>query len=152
MRSRLPKLLHPLCGRPMIGWSVAAASEAGAGKVVVVQGPGRELEQALDRDVEFAIQAKPLGTGDAVKAAAPQFDGAMTVIVVNGDHPLISPVTLRELAEVHERPARPRRSRPLCSRPERLRPRGPGQTGRSNASSRPNRPGMPASSSSRFAR
>ena len=103
MRSQLPKLLHPLCGRPMIAWSVAAASEAGAGKVVVVEGPGRELEQVLGQGVEFAVQERARGTGDAVKAAAPLLGGAGTVIVINGDHPLISPGMLRELAEVHER-------------------------------------------------
>jgi bifunctional UDP-N-acetylglucosamine pyrophosphorylase / glucosamine-1-phosphate N-acetyltransferase len=103
MRSRLPKLLHPICGRAMIAWSVAAASDAGAGKVVVVEGPDRELEQALDHRVEFAVQERARGTADAVKAAAAQIDGADTVIVVNGDHPLVSGATLRELAEAHER-------------------------------------------------
>ena len=103
MRSRVPKLLHPLCGRPMISWSVEAACEAGAAKVVVVEGPGRELEEALDHTVEFAVQQHARGTADAVSAASPQFDGARTVIVVNGDHPLISPRTISELAEAHER-------------------------------------------------
>jgi bifunctional UDP-N-acetylglucosamine pyrophosphorylase/glucosamine-1-phosphate N-acetyltransferase len=103
MRSRVPKLLHPLCGRPMIAWSVAAATESGAGKVVVVEGPGRELEEALDHSVEFAVQQEARGTADAVKAASALLDGAGTVIVVNGDHPLISPDTIRELAEAHER-------------------------------------------------
>jgi bifunctional UDP-N-acetylglucosamine pyrophosphorylase/glucosamine-1-phosphate N-acetyltransferase len=102
MCSRLPKLLHPLCGRPMIAWSVAAATDAGAGKVVVVEGPGRELEQVLDHGVEFAVQAQPRGTADAVKSAAERFDGAGTVIVFNGDHPLIGSDTIRQLAEVHE--------------------------------------------------
>jgi bifunctional UDP-N-acetylglucosamine pyrophosphorylase/glucosamine-1-phosphate N-acetyltransferase len=87
----------------MIAWSVAAAAEAGAGKVVVVEGPGRELEEALDHRVEFAIQEQARGTADAVKAASTQFDGASTVIVMNGDHPLISAETIRELAEAHER-------------------------------------------------
>jgi bifunctional UDP-N-acetylglucosamine pyrophosphorylase/glucosamine-1-phosphate N-acetyltransferase len=103
MRSRTAKLLHPLCGRPMIAWSVAAAKRAGAARVVVVQGPGRELEEALDHGVEFAVQEQARGTADAVRAASAAFDGARTVIVVNGDHPLISAETLRELAEVHER-------------------------------------------------
>jgi bifunctional UDP-N-acetylglucosamine pyrophosphorylase/glucosamine-1-phosphate N-acetyltransferase len=103
MRSRLPKLLHPLCGRPMIAWSVAAATEAGAGTVVVVQGPGRELEEVLDHRVQFAVQDQARGTADAVSAASGSFDGAGTVIVMNGDHPLISAATIRELAEAHER-------------------------------------------------
>jgi bifunctional UDP-N-acetylglucosamine pyrophosphorylase / glucosamine-1-phosphate N-acetyltransferase len=103
MRSETPKLLHPLCGRPMIAWPVAAANQAGAEKVVVVEGPRRELEAVLDQGVEFAVQERALGTADAVRAAAAQIDGAETVIVLNGDHPLISPRTIAELVEAHER-------------------------------------------------
>ncbi len=103
MRSETPKLLHPICGRPMIGWTVAAAGDAGAGTVVVVEGPGRELEPVLDGRVEFAVQQKQLGTADAVKAAADQIDGASTVIVLNGDSPLVTGATLKQLAEAHER-------------------------------------------------
>ncbi len=70
MRSATPKLLHPLCGRAMIAWTVAAANHAGAAKVVVVDGPARVLEQALNGTAELAIQAEPHGTADAVQAAA----------------------------------------------------------------------------------
>src|SRR5436305_3617841 len=103
MRSETPKLLHPLCGRPMIGWLVAAAKAAGAGRVVVVEGPRRELEPVLDHGVQFAVQERPLGTADAVKAAASEINGAGTVIVANGDHPLISAATIQALAHAHER-------------------------------------------------
>jgi bifunctional UDP-N-acetylglucosamine pyrophosphorylase / glucosamine-1-phosphate N-acetyltransferase len=51
MRSSLPKVLHPLCGRPLIEWPVAAAREAGAAKVVVVDGPKRRLEGHLPEGV-----------------------------------------------------------------------------------------------------
>jgi bifunctional UDP-N-acetylglucosamine pyrophosphorylase/glucosamine-1-phosphate N-acetyltransferase len=101
MRSDTPKLLHPICGRPMIGWAVAAADDAGAGKVVVVEGPGRELETVLDGRVEFAVQERALGTADAVKAAAPQIEPDRTVIVLYGDVPLITGGTLRGLADAH---------------------------------------------------
>src|SRR5258707_9831057 len=101
MRSATPKLLHPICGRPMIGWAVAAAGDAGAGKVVVVEGPGRELEPVLDGRVEFAIQEQPRGTADAVSAAVPQLGDASTVIVINGDTPLVAGSLLRELAAAH---------------------------------------------------
>ncbi|MHB1837757.1 MAG: bifunctional UDP-N-acetylglucosamine diphosphorylase/glucosamine-1-phosphate N-acetyltransferase GlmU, partial [Solirubrobacteraceae bacterium] len=47
MRSALPKLLHPLCGRPLIGWPVQAALASGASRVVVVDSPERLLEPAL---------------------------------------------------------------------------------------------------------
>ncbi len=103
MRSATPKLLHPLCGRPMIAWSVAAAQEAGAAKVVVVDGPERPLKEVLDGTVEVAIQAQPLGTADAVQAAAASIEPGAPVIVLNGDHPLISPATIEALAEAHAR-------------------------------------------------
>ena len=70
MRSSLPKVLHPLCGRPLIAWPIAAAREAGAGKVVVVDGPERRLAGHLPDGVAVAVQAEPKGTGDAVAAAA----------------------------------------------------------------------------------
>jgi bifunctional UDP-N-acetylglucosamine pyrophosphorylase/glucosamine-1-phosphate N-acetyltransferase len=101
MRSATPKLLHELCGRPMIAWPVAAAREAGAGTIVVVDGPERVLEAVLDADVKVAVQREPLGTADAVRAAAAEIDGADTVIVLAGDVPLISPATIRGLADAH---------------------------------------------------
>jgi bifunctional UDP-N-acetylglucosamine pyrophosphorylase/glucosamine-1-phosphate N-acetyltransferase len=103
MRSQTPKLLHPLCGRPMIAWSVAAAREAGAGKVVVVQSPRRELEALLGDGVAVAVQEEPRGTADAVRSALDQIRDAETVVVLNGDHPLTSAGTLQQLADVHAR-------------------------------------------------
>ncbi len=102
MRSATPKLLHPICGRPMIGWPVAAAQASGASKVVVVDNPGRKLEAELDGSgAVLAIQEQPRGTADAVNAAAAEFAGAGTVIVLNGDVPLIGSDTLRALADAH---------------------------------------------------
>jgi bifunctional UDP-N-acetylglucosamine pyrophosphorylase/glucosamine-1-phosphate N-acetyltransferase len=103
MRSATPKLLHPLCGRPMIAWPVAAALAAGANKVVVVDGPDRRLEANLNGDVEIAIQHEARGTADAVKAAAEHIDPHRPVIVLAGDVPLIRASTLRSLVERHER-------------------------------------------------
>ena len=103
MRSATPKLLHPLCGRPMIAWSVAAATHGGAAKVVVVDGPERVLEQTLNGTAELAIQAEPRGTADAVEAAAAYIDPDASVIVLNGDHPLIRASTISGLVEAHER-------------------------------------------------
>jgi bifunctional UDP-N-acetylglucosamine pyrophosphorylase / glucosamine-1-phosphate N-acetyltransferase len=103
MRSATPKLLHEVCGRAIIAWPVAAARAAGAGKVVVVDGPDRPLQTSLDGDVTVAVQEEPRGTADAVKAAAAHIDPADTVIVLNGDHPLITADTLAGLAEAHVR-------------------------------------------------
>src|SRR4051794_41586245 len=59
MRSALPKVLHPLCGRPLILWPVTAAQEAGAGKGVVVDNPKKRLEDWLPPRVELAGQPQP---------------------------------------------------------------------------------------------
>jgi bifunctional UDP-N-acetylglucosamine pyrophosphorylase / glucosamine-1-phosphate N-acetyltransferase len=103
MRSATPKLLHELCGRPIIAWPVAAARAAGAGEIVVVDGPDRPLEGSLDPEVRVAVQPQARGTADAVKAAAGHIDPDATVIVLNGDHPLITAETLTGLAEAHAR-------------------------------------------------
>ena len=70
MKSETPKVLHPICGRPMIGWPIRAAQQAGAGRIVVVDGPGRRLAGELPDGVEVAVQEEPNGTGDAVRSAA----------------------------------------------------------------------------------
>ena len=79
MRSALPKVLHPLCGRPLILWPVTAALQAGAGKVIVVDNPKRRLEDWLPEGVETAIQEQPNGTGDAVASAVEHIDDEATV-------------------------------------------------------------------------
>jgi bifunctional UDP-N-acetylglucosamine pyrophosphorylase/glucosamine-1-phosphate N-acetyltransferase len=102
MRSSLPKVLHPLCGRPLIAWPIAAARESGAGTVVVVDNPSRRLEDHLPGEVKTAIQDEPKGTGDAVAAARGHIEPGTTVIVINGDVPLLTADALRGLAEAHE--------------------------------------------------
>jgi bifunctional UDP-N-acetylglucosamine pyrophosphorylase/glucosamine-1-phosphate N-acetyltransferase len=103
MRSRVPKLLHPLCGSPLIDWPVAAALAAGAERVVVVDSPHRELSGRLGDRVEVVVQAEPRGTGDAVRAAAALIEPGATVLVLAGDMPLIRGATLSTLLEHHAR-------------------------------------------------
>jgi len=103
MRSATPKLLHPLCGRPMLAWPIAAAREAGASKIVVVDSPERPLAGSRNGLAELAVQAEPRGTADAVKAAKDHFGPDQTVVVMNGDAPLITAATIRGLVETHER-------------------------------------------------
>ena len=55
MRSATPKLLHTLCGRPMIAWPVAAARAAGAAEIVVVDGPERRLDSTLNGQATIAV-------------------------------------------------------------------------------------------------
>jgi bifunctional UDP-N-acetylglucosamine pyrophosphorylase/glucosamine-1-phosphate N-acetyltransferase len=101
MRSAIPKMLHPLCGRPMVAWTVAAAREGGAAKIVVVDGPERPLASSLDGRATIAVQDEPRGTADAVRAASGHLDQDGTVIVLNGDTPLVRPETIAGLAEAH---------------------------------------------------
>jgi bifunctional UDP-N-acetylglucosamine pyrophosphorylase/glucosamine-1-phosphate N-acetyltransferase len=102
MRSRLPKVLHPLCGRPMLLWTVLAAREAGAERIVAVLGDEAEqVRRALPEEVEVAIQDPPAGTGDAVMKAREQLAGCEHVIVLSGDHPLLESSFITGLAERH---------------------------------------------------
>ena len=102
MRSSLPKVLHPLCGRPLIAWPIQAARDAGAGKVVVVDGPKRRLTDHLPEGVSVAVQDEPRGTGDAVAAAAGEIADGDTVVVTMGDVPLVDADTLKGLVEAHD--------------------------------------------------
>jgi bifunctional UDP-N-acetylglucosamine pyrophosphorylase/glucosamine-1-phosphate N-acetyltransferase len=102
MRSSLPKVLHPLCGRPLILWPVEAAREAGAERVIVVVGrEGEEVGRVLPPGTEVAIQDPPAGTGDAVLAAREALGDAEDVIVLSGDHPLLDAGFVTALAERH---------------------------------------------------
>jgi bifunctional UDP-N-acetylglucosamine pyrophosphorylase/glucosamine-1-phosphate N-acetyltransferase len=100
MRSRTPKVLHDLCGRPLIGWSVAAAQAAGAERVVVVCGAGGELEGHVPEGVVLAVQSRADGTGGAARAAVDEL-GDGPVVVVNGDAPLMTGALLDELVAAH---------------------------------------------------
>jgi bifunctional UDP-N-acetylglucosamine pyrophosphorylase / glucosamine-1-phosphate N-acetyltransferase len=102
MRSALPKVLHPICGRPMILWPLLAAQGAGAERVIVVDNPKRLLADHLPDGVETVIQDRPLGTGDAVRAAAHGIDPDRPVIVINGDMPLITGDAIAAAVATHD--------------------------------------------------
>ncbi len=101
MRSSLPKMLHPVCGRPMVAWPILAALEAGAGRVAAIVSPGRDLSPGLPGEVEIVEQPQPDGTGGAIRAALPLIEQSETVLVLSGDVPLISAATIAELLEAH---------------------------------------------------
>jgi bifunctional UDP-N-acetylglucosamine pyrophosphorylase/glucosamine-1-phosphate N-acetyltransferase len=110
MRSRTPKVLHELCGVPMVLWPVRAAQAAGAGRVVVVDSPARALAQVLPEGVELAVQPVPNGTGGAVAAAMEHLEEAAPagavegpVVVLSGDVPLLSAEAIEGLIAAHER-------------------------------------------------
>jgi bifunctional UDP-N-acetylglucosamine pyrophosphorylase/glucosamine-1-phosphate N-acetyltransferase len=96
MKSALPKVLHPIAHRPMLGHVVAALKDAGVSRIVVVVAPGadqvRDYAQALGCAV--AVQARQLGTGDAARAAADTLrDFSGDVVVAFGDNPLTTAAT-----------------------------------------------------------
>jgi bifunctional UDP-N-acetylglucosamine pyrophosphorylase/glucosamine-1-phosphate N-acetyltransferase len=105
MRSDTPKVLHELCGRPMVLWPVHAALEAGADRVVVVDSPRRELESVLPDGVRLAVQERADGTGGAVRAAIDVLDSDGSsdapIVVLSGDVPLIDAAAIGELLDAH---------------------------------------------------
>ena len=102
MRSKTPKVLHDLCGWPLVRWPVEAARAAGAAKVVVVGGPDRAVEGHLPDGVAIAVQPEAKGTGHAVRCAAEHIGAEDTVIVLYGDVPLITADAIAALARAHE--------------------------------------------------
>jgi bifunctional UDP-N-acetylglucosamine pyrophosphorylase/glucosamine-1-phosphate N-acetyltransferase len=101
MRSSTPKMLHPVCGRPMVAWPIVAAREAGAGRVVAIVSPGRDLSAGLPEEVETVEQPQPDGTGGAIRAALPMIEESETVLVLSGDVPLLSAATIADLLQAH---------------------------------------------------
>ncbi|HVW45584.1 MAG TPA: bifunctional UDP-N-acetylglucosamine diphosphorylase/glucosamine-1-phosphate N-acetyltransferase GlmU [Solirubrobacterales bacterium] len=101
MRSSTPKMLHPVCGRPMVAWPILAARAAGAGRVAAIVSPGRDISAGLPAGVETVEQPVSDGTGGAIRAASALVEEAETVLVLSGDVPLISAATIAALLEAH---------------------------------------------------
>jgi bifunctional UDP-N-acetylglucosamine pyrophosphorylase/glucosamine-1-phosphate N-acetyltransferase len=101
MRSSLPKMLHPVCGRPMIAWPVLAARKAGAERVCVIVSPDRDLSSALPEGTETVVQPESDGTGGAIRAALDIVRASALVVVVNGDHPLITGELIADAVDAH---------------------------------------------------
>jgi bifunctional UDP-N-acetylglucosamine pyrophosphorylase / glucosamine-1-phosphate N-acetyltransferase len=101
MRSAMPKVLHEICGRPMVAWPVLAAREAGAGRVCVIVSPDRDLSEALPNGTETIVQPEADGTGGALRAAADVVRDSDTVVILSGDHPLVSARIIDELIATH---------------------------------------------------
>ena len=101
MKSALPKVLHPICGRPMIEYVLDAAIAATGSRPLVVTSPATEaVRDAVAARADAALQAAPLGTGDALRAAlAGLGDEVEEVLVVSGDVPLVRGDLLSALLE-----------------------------------------------------
>jgi len=106
MKSFLPKVLHRVCGMPMLQAVIDTAAKLKPERVIVVAGKQIDVikKEVTAPDVQFMLQKEPKGTGDALKSAMPalkSFRGA--VIVMNGDTPLIEPQTLKRLLLLHKK-------------------------------------------------
>ncbi len=101
MRSRIPKVLHPLAGKPLLAHVLDTAQALGAARVGVVYGHGGELvpRQMADYDCIWVEQAEQRGTGHAVMQAMPHMQDMARILVLYGDVPLMRPTTLRRLME-----------------------------------------------------
>lgn len=102
MRSAIPKVLHPVCGRPLVAWPIVAAQEAGAGRVAVIVSPGRDISGALPDGVETVLQPEADGTGGALRAAQALVEDSETVVVLSGDVPLVSAELIAAIVATHE--------------------------------------------------
>ncbi len=99
MRSARPKVLHSLAGRPLLEHVLVAAEDLAPERMVVVYGHGgQQVPQSFpERAIHWVEQAEQRGTGHAVRQALPALQPVDQVLVLYGDVPLISPVTLRAL-------------------------------------------------------
>jgi bifunctional UDP-N-acetylglucosamine pyrophosphorylase / glucosamine-1-phosphate N-acetyltransferase len=98
MKSATPKHLHPLLGRRLVDWVVEAVRPLGADPLVVVVAP--DAVDAFAGET-IAVQERPLGTGDSLRAAREKVGDADEVLVVSGDHPRLSSELLRRLVDAH---------------------------------------------------
>lgn len=106
MNSSLAKVLHPLCGAPLLSYSVSLARELNAEKIVVILGYQADLVKELinDKGLTFVLQEPQLGTGHAVMQAEDALkDHKGPVLILCGDVPLLSPSTAAVLVEKHAR-------------------------------------------------
>jgi bifunctional UDP-N-acetylglucosamine pyrophosphorylase/glucosamine-1-phosphate N-acetyltransferase len=101
MRSSLPKVLHPLAGRPLLAHVLDTARELAPRKIVVVHGHGAEQVRAAfpDNHIEWALQAEQLGTAHAVMQAMPSVSANADVLLLYGDVPLVRVDTLKRLLQ-----------------------------------------------------
>src|SRR5690606_12364807 len=105
MRSKTYKVMHRLCGKPMVEHVVDQLAQLDLDALVTVVGHGADaVRQCLGSRSSYAFQEEQLGTAHAVQMAAPLLaDLEGTTLVVCGDTPLLTAATLRRLLEMHER-------------------------------------------------
>ncbi|OBX07146.1 bifunctional N-acetylglucosamine-1-phosphate uridyltransferase/glucosamine-1-phosphate acetyltransferase [Gallibacterium salpingitidis] len=99
MYSDLPKVLHPIAGKPMVKHVIDTVSQLGAKHIHLVYGHGADLlqQRLANEKVNWVLQAEQLGTGHAMQQAAPYFADDETIVMLYGDGPLISAATIQQL-------------------------------------------------------
>ena len=104
MKSKMPKVLHKVCGKPLSKWVIDASKAAGADKVCAVVGHKAETVKEVLGDVcAFALQAEQKGTGHAVMQAIDVIKNSKgEVVILNGDTPLITAETINKAIEYHK--------------------------------------------------
>lgn len=104
MKSKMPKVLHKVCGKPLSKWVIDASEAAGADKVCAVVGHKAETVKEVLGDVcEFALQAEQKGTGHAVMQAMDVIKNSKgEVVILNGDTPLITAETINKAIEYYK--------------------------------------------------
>ena len=104
MKSALPKVLHPLAGKPLLQHvlDTAQSLEAEAVHIVIGNGADQVKEAVHDANIHWALQAEQLGTGHAVAQALPNIPDDATLLVLYGDVPLISQPSLQRLLDLVE--------------------------------------------------
>jgi bifunctional UDP-N-acetylglucosamine pyrophosphorylase/glucosamine-1-phosphate N-acetyltransferase len=109
MKSNLPKVLHQVCGKPMVHFAINAAQMSGAEKTVLVIGHGaEEVQKYLGERVVYALQQEQLGTGHAVQSALPAIsEDYDTILVTYGDMPLLTEGTLQKLLQTQAKNSGP---------------------------------------------
>lgn len=105
MKSKLYKVLHPVCGRPMVQYVVDAAKKLNPTKTILVVGQGAEqVQEQLGPQISYVLQEEQLGTGHAVMVTKEELkERTGTTLILCGDTPLIRPETLEALVASHKK-------------------------------------------------
>jgi bifunctional UDP-N-acetylglucosamine pyrophosphorylase/glucosamine-1-phosphate N-acetyltransferase len=103
MNSSLPKVLHKIAQRPALAYVIETATLANPDKIILVTAPAmesvREYADSQSHKLIHAIQEKPLGTGDAVKAALPFIEKEGKTLILYGDSPFVSLESIKKISE-----------------------------------------------------
>ncbi|MCM8763611.1 MAG: sugar phosphate nucleotidyltransferase [Candidatus Omnitrophica bacterium] len=103
MKSAFPKMLHYLCGRPLINYPIETLRRIGIDKIFVVVGYKKETLLPYLKEVKIIVQKRLLGTGHALLATKPYLKNfKRTILVISGDVPLVREATLQKLVKQHQ--------------------------------------------------